>query len=197
MVAIEQTVATTPAYFQNRDDNFSVQLIGDDLYIQYNSAFDTGSYPVTALISDIQALINSNELDNIIVDIRFNLGGQIDHFVPVINFLATTEFNNPEDLFVLTGRQTFSSGVGATYSFVNLTDATFVGMPTGGKPNGFSNVVGLGLNYSQANLFLALDYLQLTDEDPEAFMPDHLTPFTQEDFINGTDPALALIDANW
>ena len=70
-------------------------------------------------------------------------------------------------------------------------------MPTGGKPNGFSNVVGLGMPYTQSALFFALDYLEVTDGDPETFMPDHLTPFTQSDFINGTEPALVFIESRW
>lgn len=196
-IAIEETQDVIPAYYQNINDNYAVQLIEDDLYIQYNSAFDMFPYDQTALLADIQFIINNNVLENIIVDIRFNLGGQIDHFVPVIDYLASTEFNNPEDLFVLTGRRTFSSGVGATYSFRDRSNATFVGMPTGGKPNGFSNVVGLGMPYTQSALFFSLDYLEITDGDPETFIPDHLTPFTQQDFIQGMDPALSLIKSRW
>lgn len=197
MLAIESTMDTVPAYFENINSNYSVQLVEDDVYIQYNSAFDINLYPLTSLLSDLQFIVGNNTVENVIVDIRFNHGGQIDHFLPVIEYLASTEFNNPEDLFVLTGRNTFSSGVGTTYSFNDLTEATFVGMPTGGKPNGFSNVVGLGLSYSQNSLFLSLDYLQVTEGDPETFMPDHLTPFTQNDFLTGADPALTYIDARW
>lgn len=197
LVAIEESHEAVPAYFTNIEDNYSVQLIDDDIFIQYTSAFDMPLYPLTTLLDDVQFIIDNNQVDKVIVDLRFNLGGLVDHFVPVIQFLADSDFNDSDDLFVITGRQTFSSGVGATYSFSELTEATFVGMPTGGKPNGFSFVAGLGLTASGSSLFYSLDYLQLTEGDPETFMPEHLTPFTQENFIEGTDPALEYIATNW
>lgn len=197
LIAIETTQAQVPAYFSNIEANYSVQLVEDDIFIQYTSAFDMPAYSLIALLDDMRFIMDNNEVDNVIVDVRFNLGGLIDHFVPVIQFLASSEFNNAEDLFVITGRRTFSSGVGATYSFNEMTNATFVGMPTGGKPNGFSFVAGVGLPVSGSNLFYSLQYLQLTEGDPDAFVPDHLTPFTQNDFTTGKDPALEYIRANW
>jgi hypothetical protein len=188
---IETTHSPTPLYMRNQE-NYSLATEGELLYIQYRSAFNISGYSLSAFINDIQSAIENNNIEKIVVDLRFNYGGRIDHFIPVIDYLASTTFNQSDKLFVLSGRHTFSSAVGALYSFQNLTNATFAGEPSGGKPNGFSNVIGFRLTSSNT-LFMSTSYLQVTTEDTDAFYPQHLTPFTQQDFLTGNDPALALI----
>lgn len=189
---VEETHETEPLYSQSSED-YWFRFEGDLLYVQYNNCFDTPGYPLSWFLNDLKIGIEQNSPKYIVVDMRFNYGGIIDHFLPVVNYLAGSEYNFPEKLFVLTGRNTFSSAVGTTYSFRDITDATFVGMPTGGKPNGFSHVIGLNLN-SGNTLFMSSNYLAVTSEEVESFEPHYLTPFTKENFTLGTDPALQFIE---
>ncbi len=192
---IESTHDNPPAY-KSSNDNYHIMELDDVIYVQYNSALHSPLYSITALTDDILASMAQRPEAKLVFDLRFNHGGIIDHFVPVIEAVADTDWNRPDKLFVLTGRHTFSSGVGATYRFQELTQATFVGMPTGGKPNGFSHVAGLQL-YSLNSLYLSTDYREITDPDVPTFEPDFYTPFTQLDFLTGRDPALAFITSHW
>lgn len=185
-----------PPLYSRSDDNFHLIVEEDLAFVQYNSAFNSNTYNVDTLISDLDLALSEQDIEKVVFDLRFNHGGVIDHFVPVVEFIAETEYNNPGQLFVLTGRNSFSSAVGAIYSFKNLSNATFVGMPTGGKPNGYSRVAGLQLVSANA-LYVATDYLEVTSEEVDTFTPDYLTPFTQADFLQGNDPALSFIRNNF
>lgn len=195
-IEIEDTQANVPLYKQH-ESNYHMMVDGNNLYIQYNAAFDSPTYPLSQFLVDLQAQIQSDMPEKIIVDIRFNHGGLIGHFLPVIDYIAETELNHSDRLFVLTGRHTFSSGVGATVSFDDRTNATFVGTPTGGKPNGFSHVIGFTLSGTLNTLYMSTQYLEIQDVEQESFLPDHITPFTQENFNDGSDPALIFINNNW
>lgn len=193
-IEIEQTRDDIPLYA--RQDDFYWMTTSDDvLFVQYNSCFDIAGYPLSQFIDDVAAQLEADTPQKLVIDMRFNHGGRIDHFVPFIEFVAGTELNSEERLFVLTGRHTFSSGVGTSYSFLDQTNATFVGMPTGGKPNGFSHVIGYSLSGSLNSLYMSTNYLEVSPIDVDTFEPDVLTPFDQSDFINGTDPALSYIRA--
>lgn len=194
-VDIESTREQTPLYARS-DENFHLIVENDLVFVQYNSAFNSNTYSLDTLQSDLELALTENDINKVVFDLRFNHGGIIDHFVPVIEFIASTEFNNPDQLFVLTGRNSFSSAVGAIYSFKNLSNATFVGMPTGGKPNGYSRVTGLQLG-SANSLYVATDYLEITTDDVDTFTPDFFTPFVQADFLQGNDPALSFIKDNF
>ena len=195
-VSVEELSSTTPLY-KLSTDNYFYTYQDNILYIQYNSARPVSGYSLSDFIGDIQFALANNPVEKVVVDIRFNYGGYINFFLPVINFLAQSEFNQSDRLFVLTGRNSFSSAVGAIYAFQRLTEATFVGGPTGGKPNGFSHVIGYNLNGSLNTLYMSTDYLAVTEEDVDSFYPEHLAQFTQQDFITGRDPAITYILSNW
>jgi hypothetical protein len=191
-LTVESTRATVPTYAQ-QSDNYWATIVDDLLFIQYNSCFNIAGYSLHRFIDDLQTLITEHRPQKVAVDLRFNHGGLIDHFIPVIEFIADSEYNQDDKLFVITGRNTFSSGVGTTYSFLDMTNATFVGSPTGGKPNSFSHVIGYSLSGSLNALYMSTNYLAVSPVDVDTFEPDIYTPFTQTDFLNGTDPALAYI----
>ena len=191
-VRIEYTHETPPLY-SIYDRNYAYEVKDGLLYIQYNSAFDMVGYPLSSFINEVEALMANADIEKVVVDIRFNWGGRIDHFVPAIQSLANSSFNTSGTLFVLTGRNSFSSAIGAIYSFQALTEATFVGGPTGGKPNGFSNVIGYSLPGSGNALFMSTAFLQDTDMEVDSFNPDYQALFTQQDFLTGQDPAINFV----
>lgn len=191
-VRIEDTHASPPLY-RLSEDNYAYTVDDGLFYIQYNSAFDVSGYPLPTFINDIERQLENTDIEKLVVDIRFNYGGQIDHFVPVVQALADSHLNTPETLFVLTGRNSFSSAIGAIYSFQSLTEATFVGEPTGGKPNGFSHVVGFRLSGSRNVLYMSTNYHEVTAENVDSFYPDHEVLITQQDFIAGRDPVISFV----
>jgi hypothetical protein len=61
--------------------------------------------------------------------------------MPFINQIkANKKINKKGRLFVIIGRQTFSSAILNAISFKNNTEAIFVGEPTGGKPNHYGEI---------------------------------------------------------
>ena len=191
-IRIEDTHEAPPLY-RLSVENYAYTVDEELLYIQYNSAFDVFGYPLSDFVDDLERQMENTDIDKVVVDLRFNYGGRINHFVPVINALASSQFNEPDKLFVLTGRNSFSSAVGAIYSFQELTEATFVGEPSGGKPNGFSYVLGWVLPTSGSVFYLSTSYLEITTEDVDSFYPDHQVLITQQDFIAGEDPVVNFV----
>jgi hypothetical protein len=78
-------------------------------------------------------------VDRVIVDMRWNEGGNYTHgreyLIEKLTFMPT--LNRTGHLFVITGRRTFSAGMTNVTDFRRETEAILVGEPTGARPNGY------------------------------------------------------------
>lgn len=109
---------------------------------------------------------------------------------PFIRTIKKSPLDNPESLFVIIGRQTFSSALLNTLDLKKSTKATFVGEATGGKPNHYGEVrqlylpnTGITIGYSTKRFINSL-------EDVPSMLPDVTIEPSFEAFTNGQDPVL-------
>jgi hypothetical protein len=165
------------------------------LFIQYNAAVSLPDRPIDAFIADVFETVDSQPVEQVIVDLRANSGGNSALLEPLIDRLASDypQINQSENLHVLIGPRTFSSAVLNAIQFQQRTNATLVGEPTGGSPNHFGNYRSLVLpNFDMQVLYSTL-YFEWLDEDAPSLMPDVRIELDADDYFAGRDVVLEAV----
>jgi hypothetical protein len=146
--------------------------------------------------NQVFALADSLQPARTILDIRDNLGGNggLNRY-PVQQILRRPWLDQPDRLFVIIGRRTFSAG----QQFANLleawTQATLVGEPTGQQPSQYGDHRPLVLPNSHLTVQISTVFHQAPNEfDRRAFVPPAVfAPLTSDAYRRGEDPALAAV----
>jgi hypothetical protein len=162
----------------------------DMLFIQYNGCASDPAFPIDAFIEETLALlVSSKKPAKIIVDLRYNGGGDLSLAEPMIDGLATYQRAQGFTLDVLIGERTFSSALMNEVQLKQRSNATLVGTPTGGSVNHYGEVKtftlpdsGIPVRYSTK--FFAMD----KSHQGGSLQPDVLvTATTVEDLLSGVD----------
>ncbi len=164
----------------------------ETLYFQYNECNDNPDYPFSAFNNDLFAFIDSHRIARIIVDLRRNGGGSDSILDPFIHEIRQREtLNQPERLFVLIGRYTFSSAVINAADLRTRTRATLVGESTGGRVNGPGPANTFTLPNSGLLIVYATGFVEPYPKIGESPMePDVLIEETINAWRTGVDSAL-------
>jgi tetratricopeptide (TPR) repeat protein/C-terminal processing protease CtpA/Prc len=124
------------------------------LYVQYNNVNDSPEGESLAQFSDrLAAFLRANAVDKVVLDMRWNNGGNTFVNEPLLRTLIRHEPLAERGRFVvLIGRRTFSAAMAATSYLERFLDPVFVGERTGGKPNSVGDEVWETLPYSGLQL---------------------------------------------
>ncbi len=162
------------------------------LYIQYNQCENAPDDPFEGFAKDVLASAESNHAARVILDLRYNSGGDSRVIEPLLNgFQSSRPQNEKRRFYVLIGGSTFSSGLMAAMDFHNQLDAVLVGEPTGGKPNSYGQVQSFTLPNSKLTAYYTTKYFPLMgSDDPSSLAPDIAVPRSLADFLTGRDAAL-------
>jgi hypothetical protein len=212
-----------PTLYSKRDDFYWYDYLTNSstLYIQYRVCDDDPQNPFTNFTKEVFAFADSHHVERTVVDLHFNGGGDSEIAMPLLDGIKSRPaLNTKGHLFVLIGPMTFSSGEWTAEEFHNSFDsmtseskdgfywfyskkakkphsrfnATFIGGPTGGKPNCFGEVHTFELPNSKLNVGYAIKHFQLTTEgDPPWREPDILVTSSWEDYLAGHDPVLEAV----
>jgi len=139
-------------------------------------------------------------IESIVLDYRNNNGGNSELFKPFIEWLSDFQKERNENskqlfkIFVIVGRDTFSSALLNVYLLKFKTKAIFVGEATGGKPNCYGEVKyfrlresGLSVRYSTRYYYIIEEYWQ------DSFYPDINFSVSFSDYLEGRDPCVEWI----
>jgi hypothetical protein len=186
-------VAETPLYLQHSDANYWYSYLPDSqtIYFQYNAAHDMDSQSFDAFAAEVFAFIDANDVQRIVVDLRFNSGGYPALFKPFLRGLQDRpQLTRAGSLTVIIGNATFSSGMWHALDLRKM-GGTLIGEPTSGKPNSYGHVrritlpnTGIGIQYSTWYWTL------IQGDDPAAVMPDVVIEPTIRDYLAGRDVVL-------
>src|SRR5262245_24088855 len=161
-------------------------------YIQYNRCQNAPDLSVADFAKTVLAGIDEQPPRAVVVDLRYNGGGSSSLLQPLIEGLAKRPAVNARDrLFVLIGRQTFSSALMNAVQFRQQTKVTLMGEPTGGKPNHFGETKTFSLPHSKMEIQYSTKYFQQQKKDEEALAPDVRVDVRGEDYAAGRDPVMA------
>lgn len=161
---------------------------GHVLYVQHNDVVSLGRG-----MNDLRDALDSSTLDRLILDLRFNGGGDIAFARPIVNLLKTVDlFQQPGSLIVLIGRNTFSAAVVFSLWMEADLAPVFVGEPSGGSPTMFENNRSVYLPNSNFRVLISTRARQdVPATDTRRWIaPDLLVELSSEDYFAGRDPVL-------
>lgn len=200
---------STPFYLQNVKENFIDWYFGDNkiYYIQYNkciskeepSVFKNNPEKAAGLPSfvdfenKILTTIENEKINKIIFDLRLNSGGSSPQGTRLIKkIIDNPQINKKGKLFVVVGRDTFSSAIINAMDF-KKSNAIFIGEETSGKPNHFGETDYFSLPNSGLTVYYSKNYFKKSEENLNSIKPDFDTSVSIDDAINGIDPSFKFV----
>lgn len=192
----------TPLYLTRLKENFWMEHLEEPnvLYIQYNAVQDrsisvSGSETMLQFSTRLRGFLNDHLQTPMVVDLRHNLGGNINTFVRLLNVLTThAAFDEPEKLFLIVGRRTFSAAVIFTDELRAASDVILVGEPSGGGLNFFADAQQRRLSNSRLVVSISTrPFMTIREDDLPWHAPDIDVALSSSDYFSGNDPAMAAI----
>ena len=209
--ALSLDAARLPLYLQNTERQYWSQYLQTErlFYIQFDRS---GNAPTGPSLSEFgkRALteLQSAAVNKIVVDVRFNTGGDLSIGRPFINQLTAFAKEHQIKVYVITGRATFSAGIFHAMQLRQNVNAILVGEPIGDVLEIWSE----GGNLLTPNSRLSLHYADrlhsysplerpefkqylVTDTDLSITnaTPDILVRMSAGDYFAGRDLALEAI----
>jgi hypothetical protein len=161
------------------------------IYMQIDEISDDDVSMAEFVSSSLQSAVEHNA--KLVIDIRNNFGGSGGlNKTLVMSIIQSNELNQYDRTFVLIGRRTFSAAQMLVNELEQYTRVTFVGEPTGSRPDHFGDPKKIRLEHSGLTLRVSrLHWSSYTAFDErEATHPDFLTTWTSGAYFGGQDPDL-------
>jgi len=207
--ALPADTAALPLYLRDPLHPYWVRYLAADrtLYIQHNRAVQMESEPIAAFGDRVLGLLASQPVEKIVVDERFDTGGNLEIAQPFMRRLADAARERGARLYVITGRATFSAGLSAVAQLREWGHAGIVGETAG---EGLDDFWAEGGNLRMPNSQLTLHFADRVHSyarrkthprSPYTALElhaDRVTPTirtrtTSRDYVAGRDPALDAI----
>jgi hypothetical protein len=188
-----------PLYLKDRRTNYWFETLPGQpktLYFQYNLVVNGQAETHRQFLDRLFKFIDDNAIEKLIIDMRWNNGGNTLLMQPLINgLIRRNKIDQVGNLFVIVGRFTYSAAINVAASLEANTNAILVGEPTPTGPNfiGESNIITLP--YSGLRVSISDLYWQNTwSMDTRTWIAPLLyVPLTFEAFKAKRDPSLEAI----
>ncbi len=187
-----------PLYLTNVDIEYWMESFPDQhaVYFQFNQVRNDKEQSIEDFAAQLAERLDKEDAKNLIIDMRHNNGGNNSLVRPLIRTMVAFEASSTgNQIYVITGRNTFS----AAQNFINRTEqwtnAIFVGEPSSSSPNFVGEETNLLLPYSRIRGSISTRYWQ--DSDPgdkrEWITPAVPVKPTAAAYFSGEDAALDTI----
>lgn len=186
-----------PLFLRNSDEYYWYEYLRDKktMYFQYNVCADMEEQTFKSFNEEMFKVIDQKKIERLVVDLRNNSGGNSTILHPFLEEIEKRDYLN-DRLFIIIGRNTFSSAVMNAIELKNQTKAILIGEPTGGKPNGYGDVKNLLLKNTGITVQYSSKYFKLMEEETDSLYPDIHIELSFLDYMNKKDPALKWIFEN-
>lgn len=194
----DQHSEPAPHYLRNATLPFWFDVLPEHrlAYFQFNAVRDTPSDTMESFGKRLFTSINDHDIDRLVIDMRFNGGGNTLREWPLLHqILANQKTNQRGSLYVIIGRGTFSAAQNGVNFLATHTNATFVGEPTGSSPQFFGEVHYFTLPHSKVVMNVSdLHWVGTWPGDYRKWLPPTIyTPPTFAAYRENRDPALEAI----
>lgn len=160
-------------------------------YVAYNRCREAEDLPMKDFVEFVMRKCDELDAQRIIIDLRFNGGGDETVIWPLWQALEQSErFRDKGDIIGLISRQTFSSAMSNSHQLRDNCGAVLIGEPTGGKPNHFGQLGSFTLPNSGLRISHSTRWFQKVEGDPDSVHPDVLIPWRSEALFGGRDEVL-------
>lgn len=186
------------ATLKNRTQNYWFELMPDldAVYVQYNAVFNAPGETIAEFAKRLFASIDAEKPEHVILDVRWNGGGNTFLSEPLIRGLLERPVISQEGkLFVIADRNTFSAAQNFVTDLERSCRPIFVGEPTGSSPNFVGESIPYALPYSRITGTVSDLYWQRSwPMDERVWIAPELPALPSwEAFHGGKDPALEAI----
>lgn len=205
--------ARDPFHLQNPGTFFRIEQLPEleALYVQFraNSTADAMGQDIVAFVQQVRDEIDRRPPENLVLDLRFDIGGDIDQTRGLIRGLAA---KTRRRIYVMTGPYTFSSGIVAAAAMRHDGGerVTLVGEPVGDRLRFWSEGSDACLPHSKYCVRVTDGLWDLVrgcagmtgcygdayDARVEALTPHLAAPLTAEAWREGRDPGLEAVRAD-
>ncbi|WP_293943811.1 MULTISPECIES: hypothetical protein [unclassified Sphingobacterium] len=163
------------------------------LYFNYNKCREESALPFDQFNNELFTLIDAERPDKIVLDLRYNNGGNSGILTPFIERIKNSYLNRKDSFFVLIGKNTFSSAVMNGVELKKNSNATFIGEETSGSINHYGEVRGFNLPKSDIVIAYSTKYWEVWKGKKGPLKPDIKINYTIENYMEGKDEALMRI----
>jgi len=166
------------------------------IYIQFNAVTQKKTQSLKEFNIELRHQINQNNIDNLILDLRHNHGGNGSILPPMLKTIINFEVMNPNGrIFVLMGRETFSAGQNLLTDITKYSNPILVGEPSGSKPNHIGEAGWFKLPYSGLMGLISTQFHQTSKaEDNRKWIAPHIPiKLSSSDYFDGTDKAMDIV----
>jgi len=154
-VSYSRLYSKPPLYLDHREKGYWSEYLPDAglLYINVKTLNNhEGDIPIKKFIKNSVDAIETQNIKKVVIDLRLCRGGNYNHILPLLNTIKKNkEINKKGQLFVITGRLTFSAAAVATLFFKDQTQAAIVGEVCRARPNWAENMEAYTLPHSRLN----------------------------------------------
>lgn len=187
-----------PFYLRNADLPFWFEVLPGErtLYFQFNQVRDAAAETLAQVGERIFATIEAGNLERLVIDMRWNGGGNTFKELPLLRqIIANRTVNRPGALFVIIGRHTFSAAQNGVNFLSHHSEAIFVGEPTGSSPVFIGETKPFELPYSRTVMNVSdLRWVGTWPDDHRIWLPPTLyAPPTFALYCGNRDPAMEAI----
>lgn len=141
-----------PLTFAHRDKDYWFQYLPESkmVFFQFNAVEDQGKETFQQFCERMFTFIDENDVQRLVIDLRWNGGGNNFLNQPLIEgLIRSAKINRQDRLFTIIGRSTFSAAMCCAAQIERYSKAIFVGEPTGSSPNFVGEAPGVTLPYSK------------------------------------------------
>jgi tetratricopeptide (TPR) repeat protein len=185
----------TPLWLKHPQDAYWFQSLLDAraVYVQYNSVREKNEESFSDFVKRLFETIEANQVEKLILDIRQNGGGNYNFTLPLTHaIIRCQKINQRGKLFIIIGRNTFSAALSLATDLERHTESLFVGEPTGGRPQYYSDTGQFELPNS--GLSASVSTLGATPVGTRRWLsPHYAAELTSEAHRNNQDPAVRFI----
>jgi tetratricopeptide (TPR) repeat protein len=189
--------APAPLWLKNVKDLFWFEYMADSktVYVQFNGVADKETETVADFSKRLFAFVEKNPVDRLILDLRWNGGGNNYLNKPLILGLIKSKVDERGRLFTIISRHTFSAAQNLVNELEKYTNTIFVGEPTGENVNFYGDSTRIVLPNS--GLVVRASTLWWQNLDPRDRRqwtgPQLAAELTSADYLANNDPALKAI----
>lgn len=166
---------------------YSAMSLGDPeaLLINYHACAEMPGYPFETFADDVCTLIREDGYKKVIIDLRWNSGGDSSVLAPLIDGLEAIQDECGLEVYVLIAENTFSSAILNALELKDRLDATLVGRPTGGSVSHYGEIQVAVLPWSGIQYSYSTKYFDNGVTGP--LLPDILVAESVEAYRDGVD----------
>jgi hypothetical protein len=187
---------TLPLCLRHRDLHYWFTYLDETglLYIKYNSCREMEGKPFASFADEVLGYIDNHPVQRLVFDLRHNRGGSSALARGLISGIKDRAgINRKGRLFVVVGRETFSSAILNALELTGDGNATLAGEATGGKPNHYGEVRFFKLPNSMLSVQYSTKDFSLWPDDVASLYPDLYAEPTFADLLACRDPVLEAI----